>query len=147
AALVLGPDALGYADVRVMGQVDQHPAGNADVRGQACALCAERILDDLDEQRLAFEQEFFDRYGDGRLAQAAGLAVFAQVGDVDECGALEADIDECALHAGQYADHFPQIQIPHVATLDAALDMQFLNRAVGGDGNAGFEWCDVDEDV
>src|SRR5690606_34266719 len=40
-----------------------------------------------------------------------------------------------------------QIQIADVAALDAALDVQFLGDAVGGDGHAGFKRGDVDEDV
>lgn len=42
---------------------------------------------------------------------------------MDEGGALQADIDEGALHARQHAHDAAQIDIAHVAALDAALYM------------------------
>ena len=55
-ALVL--DALRDADVRVLRQVHQHPAGDADLGREARALGADRILDHLHQQRLALGRIF-----------------------------------------------------------------------------------------
>ena len=46
---------------------------------------------------------------------------------MDECRAFQPDVDECALHARQHADHTAQVNIAYMAALDAALDMQFLH--------------------
>ena len=60
---------------------DEEPARHRDVRGQARALRAERLLDDLDQHLLALFQQVFDlgfrpvavvaRAGPGRIAVAA----------------------------------------------------------------------------
>ena len=55
-------DALRHADVRILRQVHQQAPGDADLSGQTRALGAERVLDHLHQQRLAFEQHFLDRH-------------------------------------------------------------------------------------
>ena len=93
-------DALRNADVRILRQIDQQAPGEAHLRRQARALGADRILDDLHQQRLALVQDALDRLA---VVAVAVLAVFPDVGDVQERGALEADLDERRLHAGQHA--------------------------------------------
>jgi hypothetical protein len=100
-ALRLVLDPLRDADVRILRQVDEKPAREADLRGKARALGADRILDHLHEQRLALVQDFLDR---PRVAAAVSvLPVLPDVGDVEKSGALESDLDECALHTRQHA--------------------------------------------
>ncbi len=94
---------------------------------------------------MPLKQQFFNL----RIRQA-GIAhgtVFAQVCNVDECCALQSDVDERALHARQYAHHTTQINIAHLAALPCALKMNLLNDAVLDQGNAGFKRCYVDQNV
>jgi hypothetical protein len=93
-ALGLVLDALRDADVRVLRQVDEQPAGEADLRGQARALRPDRILDHLHEQRLALVQDLLDRARVG--AAVAVLPVLPDVGDVQE-GARSSPISTNAL--------------------------------------------------
>ena len=66
---------------------------------------------------------------------------------MDECRAFQPDVDECALHARQHADHTAQVNIAYMAALDAALDMQFLHRSLLDQRDAGLEQGDIDQDV
>ena len=80
-------------------------------------------------------------------APAALAPVLPQVRDMDECRAFQPDVDECALHARQHADHTAQVNIAYMAALDAALDMQFLHRSLLDQRDAGLERGDIDQDV
>src|SRR4029079_1243823 len=88
------------------------------VRGEPGALRAERLLDDLDDDLLAFLQQLFDLLLRlfaiaARVPLAAALVVLVagelvelvervdDLRDVEEPVALEAEIDERGLHAGQ----------------------------------------------
>ena len=142
-ALGLGIDLLGNADMRIMRQIDQHAAGHADLRGQPSALGAQGILDHLDHDGLPFEQQFSIGVG-GSWLRSPGSP---QVRDMDECRAFQPDVDECALHARQHADHTAQVNIAYMAALDAALDMQFLHRSLLDQRDAGLERGDIDQDV
>jgi len=95
-------DALGDADVLVLGQVDEHAAGDGDLRGQPRALGADGILEYLDDEVLAFGEDALDG-----AQRVAGVAVAPDVGHVQEGGALEADVHEGGLHAGQHAHDAP----------------------------------------
>src|SRR4051812_24319814 len=123
-------DLARHANVIDGGHEHQKPPGHGDVRGQARALGAERLLDHLDDDLLAFLEQFLDLLGGPILAvalraalvsAAAAVAVGAarrlvvlvagefvefgegvdDVGDVEETVALEAEIDERGLHAGE----------------------------------------------
>ncbi len=104
-ALGLAFDLLRNPDMRFLRQVDQRAAGNADLRRQARALGADRILDHLHHQRLALVQHLLDRLRGGlampvMAMAAARLARLPDVGDVQKRGAFQADVDESRLHAG-----------------------------------------------
>ena len=64
-----------------------------------------------------------------------------------EGGPLQADLDKGALHAGQHAHHLAQVDVAHLATLNAAFNVQLLHRALGDERDPRFEWRDVNEDV
>ena len=70
-----------------------------------------------------------------------------QVGHVQEGGAVQPDVDERALHAGQHARHLAQIDVADQAAFERAFDVQLLHRAVFDDGHARFLRGPVDEDV
>ena len=88
-ALGLVLDALRDADVRILRQVDEQPAGQADLGGKASPLGADRVLDHLHQQRLPLMQDTFDR-----LAVVAVLAVLPDIGNVQKRRPFEADFDE-----------------------------------------------------
>ena len=81
-------DALGDADVLFLRQIDEQAASQADLRGQACALGADRILEHLHHQALAFGEDLLDR-----PRRFAVLAVAPDIGHMQEGGALQADVD------------------------------------------------------
>jgi hypothetical protein len=82
----------------------------------------------------------------GGSGRRAALAAGVQVGHVQEGGALQADVDEGALHARQHAHHLAQVDVAHQAALERALDVQLLHRAVLDDGHARFLRGPVDEE-
>src|SRR6266850_1449344 len=141
AALVLDP--LRDADVRIRiarqsGQVDQQAAGQRDLRRKPRALGADRVLYHLDEHRLALGQDLFDRL--------SGLAVLPDVGDVQERRALEADVDEGRLHAGQHARYAAHVDVAHQPAAARALDQELLHHAGRDHGDPRLARGHVDED-
>src|SRR5262249_40491364 len=75
---------------------DDEAAGQRDLRRQPRTLRLHRILDRLDEDRLAARDQVLD------LAPVALLELRADdLVDVEETVLLEADLDERRLHAGQ----------------------------------------------
>jgi hypothetical protein len=101
------------------------------------------ILDDLHEDRLALVQDALDR---ALGAAVAVLAVLPDVGDVQERRALEADLDEGALHAGQHARDAPEVDVADQTPRAGALDVQLLHDALLEHRDAGFLRGYVDED-
>ena len=122
-ALLARLDLARDADVIDRRHEHQEAPRHRDVRGEAGALGAERLLDDLDEDLLPFLEQVLDlRLSPGVVPSSPGSArCFAvpsavlvarfeplellervdDVGDVEEAVALEADVDERRLHAGQ----------------------------------------------
>ena len=149
-AQLLRADLLRDADVLVLRQEDEQPPGDRDLRRQPRALGADRVLDHLHGERLALEDDALDRrrrHGAGRVVAARGAAVDVDVGDVQEGGALEADLDERRLHAGQHARDLAGVDVADPAALERALEVQLLHRAVLDDGDAGLLRRPVDQDV
>jgi len=137
-------------------------AGQADVRGDAGALAADAVLGDLDQDVLALLEQVADL---GALAAAAlaaparalGLVVAApqlehllEVGDhvldVEEGVLAEADVDEGALHAGQYSDHLALVDVADDVAA-GALEEQLRRLAVLHDGYARLVGARVDDDL
>ena len=143
-ALGLVLDPLRDADVRILRKVDEQPAGEAHLRGQPCALGADRVLDHLHEQRLALVQDPLD--GPDVAAAVAVLAVLPDVGDVEERRALEADLDERALHSRQNARDLSQVDVADEPASAGALDVQLLHDALAEHRDAGFLGRYVDKD-
>ncbi len=77
----------------------------------------------------------------------AVLPVLPDVGDVQERRALEADLDERALHAGQHARDAAEIDVADEAPRAGALDVQLLHDALLEHRDAGFLRRYVDEDL
>ena len=123
-------------------QVHQEAAGQRYLGGQARALGADRILDHLHQHGLAFEQHFFDALRLGRV-----LALLQHIGDVQEGGALQADFNEGALHAGQHALDLTQIDVADDAAAGGAFHVQLLDHGVFQHRDPGFLRRDVDQDL
>ncbi len=134
-------DALGDADVLFLRQVDEQAAGEADLGGQARALGADRVLEHLHHQALALGEDLLDR-----ARALAVLAVAPDVGHVQEGGALEADVDEGRLHAGQHAHDLAEVEVADDAAAGGALDVQLLHHALFDDRDAGLLRGEVDEE-
>ncbi len=137
-------DPLRNADVRILRQVDEQPAREAHLRGQPRALGADRVLDHLHEQRLTLVQDLLDGT---RVATAmAVLPVLPDVGDVEERRALEADLDERALHPGEHPRDAPEADVADEAPRAGALDVELLHDALLEHRDARFLGGYVDED-
>ena len=116
----------------------QEAAGQRNLRGQTCAFAVNRVFNHLHQHGLAFKQHLFDaRIGIGVLP------LLHHVHNVQEGGALQADVDERALHAGQNAADNAQINIADQAVVAVAFDVQFANIVFFQHGHAGFLRRDV----
>jgi hypothetical protein len=118
----------------VLWQKHQQAACKADLCGQACALGANRVLDDLHHQRLALKHLFFNRQLRlGLSGEHGGLAAIRlalpHIGHMQKRRTLQTDVDERRLHARQHARNLPQVHIAHQATLERTLDVQLLHGA------------------
>ena len=80
-----------------------------------------------------------------RRSAPSGVRRLHDVGDVQERGALEADVDEGGLHAGQHARHAALVQVAGEAAPAGALDEQLLQHAVLEQRRARFARADVDD--
>src|SRR5215831_20535368 len=99
-------DALRDADVRVLRQVDDQAPRDRDLGRQARALGADRVLDDLHQQRLALGENALDR-----LRLRVPVALLPDVGDVQEARAVQADLDERRLHPREHARDLPRVDV------------------------------------
>src|SRR5258708_1616930 len=142
-ALGLVLDALRDADVRILRQVHQEPSRDRHLGGEPRTLAADGILDDLDQQRLAFGEDLLDRL---RFAGGA-VARRPDVRDVEERRAREAHLDERRLHAGQYAAHTAEIDVAHEPAARAALDVKLLDGTLLGHRHPRLLRGDVDQDL
>jgi hypothetical protein len=139
--------------VVVLRQEHQQAPGDADLRGQPGALGADRVLDDLHQQDLTFEHLPFDRQGARIRPRRTGCLAFSgtgakgghEIGHVQEGGALEPDINEGRLHAGQHAHNLAEVDVAHQPALQRALDMQLLHRTMLDHGHAGFLRRPIDQ--
>ena len=140
---------------------DQEPSGQRHVAGEAGALGAERLLGDLHDHVLPFLEQFLDlRFGLSLVAlpllvsplplslhlhfrlsvvvAALELVKVADdVGDVEEAVALEADVDEGRLHAGQHLRDPALVDVADDAPIALALDEDLRQLVVLEDGHTG----------
>ncbi len=158
--LVLVLDARRHPDHARIGQQHQVAGRNRDLRGQARAFAADRVLDHLHHDFLALVHQRGDRWGRlrrrrrrRRLADALRHAALARllrqaqdVGRVQERGALQPQFDEGGLHARHYPLHAALVDIADHAAAARALDVQLLQHAVFDQRHACFPRGDVDQD-
>ena len=58
-----------------------------------------------------------------------------QVGDMQKCGTLQANVDKRGLHARQHPCYFSQINIADQTAFKRSLDLQLLHSGVLHHGN------------
>ncbi|MNO90501.1 hypothetical protein D3C76_820230 [compost metagenome] len=116
-------DLEGNTDMAAARHVHQVARRDRQLRGQAGALGADRVLGHLYHQRLAFMHQ----RGDVFYRRAFALGNFR---GMDEGSPLQADVDERRLHAGQHAYHFALVDIADDAAALGALDVHFLQHPV-----------------
>ena len=139
----------------------QQAAGDGDIGGQARALVADGVLQDLHQHLLALADAVIDAghaalstgiVEPHELAQALGLA------HAEEARARQADIDEGGLHAGEHAFDAADHQIADEAgagsacrtgavgaVVHAAFDHQIAQHTFINERNTRFADTDIDE--
>src|SRR6185437_13596914 len=100
--------ALGNADMRYLGQIDQHASRNAHLGGKTRAFSTDRILDNLDKDVFPFVQQPFDRFI-GILA----LTYSPDIREVKKGGAIQSYIHKGGLHSRQDAGNAPIVNIAY----------------------------------
>src|SRR6185437_5686182 len=151
-ALRLILDPRRYADAITPGQVYEKARGQCDVGREPRSLGADGILDDLHQNIVAGAEEpahvLDRRRAEWRQPDYRLLGRRARhVGDVQECGTLETDIDEGRLHPRQHAGHAALVQIADQAPSAATLDVELLHHAFFHQRGARLGGRHVDEDL
>ena len=149
-ALVLR-NLLRNADMVILRQKHQQTTSNADLRGQACTLGANGVLDDLYQQGLTFKDLLFNRHLGLVLAGKHGgftaLLALPDIGHMQKRSALQSDVDECRLHAWQHSGHLAQIDVTDQPTLQRPLHVQFLHRTALDNRDPRFLRRPVDQNI
>ena len=162
-ALVLVLDALRHPDRSPARHVEQVAGRDRHVRGEARALGAERILDDLHPALLAVVHQIGDRrpvaqrrrrrgLRRGRRVRPRGRGVVdlpcVRIGDVrcvQERRPVQPDVDECGLHAGKDPAYPALVDVAHEPATVGALDEDLLERAALDQRDPGLARSDVDQ--
>ena len=143
----------------VLWQKNQQTARNADLRRQPRALGSNRVFQNLNHHSLPFKQLLFNRVKrcqDWRrrsgCERRTGFSMPAvdtahQISDMQKGGPVQTDVDESRLHARQHPRHLAQVDIANQATLQRALNLQFLHRPLLNHGNPGFLRRPIDQDI
>ena len=69
-----------------------------------------------------------------------------EIFDVEERGALLANVDEGRLHSGEHTAHFPEVDVPKGAAVGQALDVELGDDSVFNEGDSHFANVDVDDE-
>ena len=109
--------------MRVVRQVDEQPPGDRYLRREPAPFEPIGSFHHLREDGLALGEDLLDR----------PVAAVPDVGDVQERGALQADLDERRLHPGQHARHAPDVDVAHQPAARRPLDQELLHHARRGD--------------
>src|SRR5690606_16735089 len=116
-------DTQGNPDLTGSRHVDQVARTNQQLSGPRSARGANGVHGDLHSQALRFVYQRAD--GLDRVALAGG-----NFRGMDEGRALQADVDERRLHAGQHPHHLALVDVSDDAATLGALDVDFLQHTV-----------------
>ena len=126
-----------------MRDVDDEAAGERDLGREPRALRLHRVLDRLDEDRLAALDQVLDLAG-----AAAALELGADdLVDVQEAVLLEADLDERGLHARQHVVDGAEVDVAGDRAVLRALEVDLGDDAVLDHGDALLAGVDRDEQL
>src|SRR5207302_8755895 len=172
-ALIAVLDLAGDTDLRGERHVDQEPAGERHLRGDARSLGTDRFFDDLDELGLTLLQLVGDvRQAAARPAPspspsattpcpAVGATVpvvvlvvriarlvfvlrFYQVGGMEEGALFGADVDEGRLYPRQDRVHGAEVDVTHRAAGVGTIHQELNKAVVLQDGHAGLPRAPAD---
>ena len=121
-------DAARQRDARLVGHHHQQTPRDGDIRGKPRALFADGVLHHLHDDLFALAHAIGDFRGTLVIVEAGQIREAAGFARAQKSGAIQADIDECGLHAGQNALHAPENDVADEAMAAAAA--LFLQRAV-----------------
>ncbi len=127
-------------------QQDQVARRQRNKGRQPRALVAQRVLDDLHQQAIAFSYQFpyVPQFLYGGLSR---FTVSRNVRRVQECRTIEADVHECCLHPGKHARHLPIVDIADQSAARGPFDEDFLQYPVFEQRRPGFRRRHIDQDL
>ncbi len=152
-------------DADVIDRRHEHEVASrqGDVRGDAGALGADRLLGHLHQDLLTLLQQLLDMrqllFLLGQVLRRSRRAIAAvgelldrldlveHVGDVKKGGLLQADIDEGRLHPRQHADDPPLVNVAHDSAISTALDVELGDVAALQQRHPGFVGGRVDDQL
>src|SRR5262249_38995851 len=123
--------------------VDDEAAGQRDLGREPRALRLHRVLDGLDEDRLAALDQVLDL---ARAAAALELGADDLV-DVEEAVLLEADLDERRLHPRQHVVDGAEVDVAGDRAALGTLEVDLGDDVVLEDGDALLAGVDRDEEL
>ena len=149
--LVLVGDLARDPDVLHRGHEDDVAAGQRDVRGDPRPLGAHGLLEDLDHHLLTLVELVLDRGAAQSARLLGGEEVLGElledVGGVEERVALEPEVHEGGLHAGEHPGHAPLVDAAHDAAVRLALEEELGDDAVLEEGDPGLAGVGADDEV
>src|SRR5690606_4965413 len=139
-ALLALLDLAAHADVLRAGHVDEEATGQRDVRRDARALGADRLLGRLHHHALALLDQILDGREAARTIAVLPTALLvvviliggvpAEVRDVEERGLVGAYVDEGGLDARKHGLHGAEVDVAHepfgVGVIHHQLDEQIV---------------------
>jgi len=134
--------AARHAEALSLRDEDDEAAGQRDLRRQPRALRLHRILDGLDEDRLAARDQVLDLAAVSLLELGADDLV-----DVEEAVLLEADLDERRLHPGQDVVDLAEVDVARDRAALGPLDIDLGGAGVLEDRDAAFADVHGDEQL
>jgi hypothetical protein len=139
-----------HPHARLVRHEHDEAARDRHVRGETRALVANRILDDLHDDRFAFAHAFRDAGLVHEARQVGEAACFARG---EEACFVQTQIDEGRLHAGQYALHAAEHDVAEqtmavaafAAALRGTLDKEFAEARLIDECDPRFGGADIDQ--
>jgi hypothetical protein len=117
-----------------------------ELRGNSTRWRAGRILDDLNEQVVAFAHQLAD-VGQLVFVHIGLVPVARNVGHVQECRPVQPDLYKSRLHPGQHARNRAIVDIADQAPACSSLNEYLLQHAIFEQCCPNLGWCHIDQDL